>query len=87
MTMSLIDISSPFPATMRRQGLDVTGFCCRNVQLPADFSGTSLVPCYELPSSNAYRAGPALASILFHHAFSGMNSKSSQDSWQLRSTK
>jgi hypothetical protein len=72
---------------MRRQGLDVTGFCCRNVQLPADFSGTVPVPPYELLASNAYRAGPALATILFDHALSGMNSKSSQDSWQLRSTK
>jgi hypothetical protein len=72
---------------MRRQGLDVTGFCCRNVQLPADFSGTFPVPYYELLASNAYRAGPGLATILFHHALSGVNSKSSQDSWQLRSTK
>jgi hypothetical protein len=72
---------------MRRQGLDVTGFCCRNGQRPADLSGSLAVPHHELLVPNAYRAGPALATILFHHALSGMNSKSSQDSWQLRSTK
>jgi hypothetical protein len=72
---------------MRRQALDVTGFCCRNEQRPAVFSGSKSVFSYEMPVLDAYRAGPALATILFSHALSRMTSKNSQDTWQLRSTK
>jgi hypothetical protein len=40
-----------------------------------------------MPSANAYRAGPGLATIPFGHALSRMAAKKHRDIWQLRSMK
>ena len=61
-------LSSPSPARHCAQRLEVTGLCCRNKHPPAGFSGSAAYHPYQMPPANAYRAGPALATIPSSHA-------------------
>ena len=54
--------------TLRKQRIEVTGFCCRNKHPAAGFSGSAANYPYQMPQANAYRAGPALATIPSSHA-------------------
>jgi hypothetical protein len=70
---------------LRKQRIEVTGVCCRNKHPAAFFQGSAADYPYQMLQANAYRAGPALATIPSGHALCDFGDI--QNLWQLRSTK